>query len=73
VYRGLGVREVWVWRSRQIHVYRLDAGNYEEVPASAILPDVDLALLARLAEHANQSAAVRELRAALRKNRGRNG
>jgi Uma2 family endonuclease len=66
VYRRLGVREVWVWRDRQIHIHSLGPDGYTESRDSAVMPGVDLVLLARLAEMANQSTAVRELRQALR-------
>jgi Uma2 family endonuclease len=66
VYRRLKVREVWVWRRGRIHVYALHDGEYVEGEHSAVLPGIDLALLVRLAETRNQSAAARELRAAMR-------
>ena len=63
IYRGLGVPEVWTWIKGRIHVHCLDGEQYVERPASAILPDIDLAPLARLAEVRPMSRAVRELRA----------
>jgi Uma2 family endonuclease len=67
IYRGLGVREVWtVDRSHRIHVHVLRGGAYEEVEKSEVLPDLDLALLARFLSHESQSQAVRALRAAMR-------
>ena len=67
IYRALGVGEVWIWeRDRGISVYLLRDGSYEEVEASALLPDLDLKLVERFATSPNQSAGVREFRAALR-------
>lgn len=67
VYQGLGVREVWVWRSRRIHLYSLSENGYTEIEKSAALAGIDTVLLARLCEQLNQSAAVRDLREALRR------
>jgi len=66
VYRGLGVREVWVWRDGRIDVYVLRRKRYDVVAGSEVLRGVDLPLFARLAMRSNQSAAVRELRRTLR-------
>lgn len=66
VYRGLGVGEVWFWSGGAITVHVLEAGKYHEVERSALLPELDLALVARLAAAENQRDAVRQLRDALR-------
>ncbi len=67
IYRGLGVREVWIWRRAgaiDVHVLRGDA--YVSVERSELLPDLDLAQLARFLPAENQTQAVRAYRAALR-------
>lgn len=69
VYRGLGVPEVWVWRSGRISVHVLRNGRYERVEESRLLRGLDLALLARFLERQDQTQAVREFRAALRPRR----
>lgn len=67
VYRGLGVAEVWLWRADTIEVYRLTADGYDRATASALLPDLDLALLSRcLTEADSQTAAVRSFLDAIR-------
>jgi Uma2 family endonuclease len=66
VWRGLGVGEVWFWEEGAISVHLLRDDRYEVAPRSELLPSLDLALIARLATSDNQSAAVRELRRALR-------
>ena len=63
IYRRLGVPEVWTWIGGRIHVHGLDGEQYIERDASQILPDIDLPLIARLAEVRPMSRAVRELRA----------
>jgi len=67
IYRGLGVREVWVWeRERGIGVHVLRGDSYEEVARSEVLPELDLELLAQYILEPSQSKAVRAFRAALR-------
>lgn len=67
IYRGLGVREVWMLdRSHRLQVHSLRQGRYEPMETSEILPDLDLEWLASFLEHESQSQAVRALRSAMR-------
>jgi Uma2 family endonuclease len=66
VSRGLGVREVWVWRDDRIEVCVLRDGAYERAASSELLPGIDLARVATLLRRSDQTAAVREYRAHLR-------
>jgi len=66
VYRKLDVREVWFWLDRRIEVYVLEAEHYARVSRSALLPELDLDAVARLATAPDQTAAVREFRRTLR-------
>jgi Uma2 family endonuclease len=66
IYRGLGVREVWVWQNGHIAVFALRGDQYERMTRSEILPRVDLDLVVSLLDMPTQTAAVRELRARLR-------
>ncbi len=65
IYRGLSVPEVWTWNQGRIYVHCLDEERYIEKSASAILPNLDLQLIARLAEVRPMSRALREFRSAL--------
>lgn len=67
IYRGLGVGEVWFWEKGAVSVHVLRGGRYESAARSAVFPELDLDLVGRLATHPNQSEAVRELRAHVRK------
>jgi Uma2 family endonuclease len=67
IYRQLGVREIWIWRKAEIEVHVLHGDRYERAPHSELLPQMDLALIRSLLDAPSQSAAVRELRARLRK------
>ena len=59
VYRGLGVREVWLHRNGRIEVYSLRRNAYFRIPRSAVLPKLDLAHLLRYATAPDQTDAVR--------------
>jgi Uma2 family endonuclease len=68
IYRGLGVGEVWQWDDENgITVHLLREGRYQPATASALFPDLDLALLSSFAQAQSQSQAVRAFRAALRR------
>jgi Uma2 family endonuclease len=66
VYRGLGVREVWIFREGRFSVVVLEDERYESVPASRVFPEVDLAAIARFAVMTDQHAALRTFRDELR-------
>ncbi len=63
IYRKLGIREVWTWKKKKIHVHELVGDAYEPRETSVTLPDIDLELIARLAEVRPMTRALRELRA----------
>lgn len=65
VYAGFGVPEVWLFRAGSIEVYRLAGESYERVERSVLVPERDLALVARLAAGSDQLAALEEFDAAL--------
>jgi Uma2 family endonuclease len=62
VYRGFGVAEVWVFHEGAFTVHAFDgaAGRYDVVPASRLIPSLDLALLARYAVREDTPQALRE-------------
>ena len=66
VYRGLGVREVWIFESGAFRVLALRGETYEAAPRSEVLPEVDLAQIARHASEPDQHAALVAFRAELR-------
>ncbi|GET41431.1 Uma2 family endonuclease [Microseira wollei] len=66
VYRGLGVSEVWFWKNGQLSLYRLQAGQYEQIERSILLPNLDINLLVRCANMPDQYDAVIEFRNAIR-------
>ena len=67
IYRRLGVREVWVWQRGAIAIFALRGERYERIAGSEFLPQVDLQLIGSLLDAPSQTAAVRELRARLRR------
>ena len=67
IYRGLGVREVWIWQpSGKLEVHALRGERYQLIPRSEVLPTLDLDQLAPFVLSESQSQAVRAYRAELR-------
>lgn len=66
VYEGFEVPEVWLFREGAFELHGLVDGSYTRMERSRLLPDLDFALVARLAMREDQHEAVRELRAILR-------
>ncbi len=60
LYAGLGIAELWEYEGGAFHVHVLRDGRYEPRPGSTLLPELDLALLARHAERTDQADAVRD-------------
>lgn len=65
VYRGLGVREVWLFESGAFRVLALKGGVYAPIAASEIFPEIDLTRIAEYAVKDDQHAAVVAFRAEL--------
>lgn len=66
VYKGLGVPEVWFWQKGQFSLYRLQGEQYESIPRSEFLPNLDLNLLAAYVPNPEPLDAVLEFRAKVR-------
>src|ERR1041384_7356149 len=66
VYRGLGIREVWVFESGEFRILTLRGDHYEAIAASEVLPEPNLARIAHFAEQADQHGALRAFRDELR-------
>ena len=62
VYRGLGVREVWVFEGAAFQIFALRGEMYLAIENSEIVPEIDLARLAILALWEDQHAALRAYR-----------
>lgn len=67
VYAGLGVKELWIWEAGTLQVHRLRRGRYTRTVRSGLLPELDLAHMARFIERPDQTRAVREYRDSLRR------
>jgi Uma2 family endonuclease len=67
VYKGLGVREVWVFKRGVFELYLLEGGEYRRIEKSHFLPELDFDLVKRVASRRDQHAAMRELREMLRR------
>ena len=66
IYKRLGVKEVWFWRHMQFEVYHLCHEQYELMPKSALLPNLDVAVLAEYAVRSDPLEALLEYRQRIR-------
>lgn len=66
IYAGLGVREVWMWRSERFELHALQGERYVVVDLSAVVPGIDFEQLASFVRQSNQHAAAKGYRDALR-------
>lgn len=66
VYRGLGVREVWLFQAGRFRVLELRDDAYEVIATSTVLPEVDLDRLAHWTAQPDQAAALVGFRDELR-------
>jgi Uma2 family endonuclease len=66
VYRGLGVREIWVFRQGAFQLFVLRTGRYELLARSEVFPELDLNRIAHYAVQADQHAALQAFRDELR-------
>ncbi len=62
IYRKLGVREVWTWRRGRLKLHALRGERYEEIPASEVLPGIDLDQLLSCLDRPTASQAIRAYR-----------
>ncbi|MCB9920208.1 MAG: Uma2 family endonuclease [Planctomycetes bacterium] len=67
IYQKLGVPEVWNWEDGSITVFVLEGETYERKARSELLPHCDLDAICRFADRENQTQAVRDFRAELRR------
>jgi Uma2 family endonuclease len=67
VYRGLGVREVWIWKKEELKAYELRGGAYVEIPQSSVILGLTPSFIREFLDCETQTEAVRKLRAELRK------
>jgi Uma2 family endonuclease len=65
IYRRLGVREVWFWRDDRIEIFVLVDDGYDRACKSAVLPDLDVALLEQYLDRPSLVEAVMDYRRAL--------
>lgn len=66
VYRGLGVREVWIWKKENLQAYELHGDAYVEVSDSVVIPGLAPSFIREFLVYETQTEAVRMLRAALK-------
>jgi Uma2 family endonuclease len=68
LYKPKKVPEVWLWKSNEIKIFRLnEQGEYEEVDRSGFFPELDKALLLHYIAMPDQYDAVQEFTQAIRR------
>jgi Uma2 family endonuclease len=67
VYEALGVPEVWMWRRGELCVYVLGEGGYDERDRSALLPGVEIALIASFLDRPGSTETIAAFERALAK------
>ena len=67
VYRGIGVKEVWIWKKEALKAYELRGNAYVEIPQSVVIPGLAPSFIRQFLDCETQTEAVERLRAALRK------
>ena len=67
VYRGLGVREVWIWKKDELRAYELRGDQYVEISQSVVIPGLAPSFIQEFLDCETQTEAVRKMRSALRK------
>ena len=64
-YKRLKIREVWFWEKSQLSLYALREEEYEQIAASELLPELDIALFVRCMNIVNHVEAIKEFRSAI--------
>ncbi|MGF1589725.1 MAG: Uma2 family endonuclease [Pleurocapsa sp.] len=62
IYQRLGVGEVWFWQDNKLEIYCLQNDSYQQQLQSNLLPDLDLALLAKYVTFGDPLEAIIEWR-----------
>ena len=66
VYRGLGVKEVWIWKKDELKAYELRGDAYAEILQSVVIPGLAPSFIRQFLDYETQTEAVRKMRDALR-------
>jgi len=66
IYRGLGVKEVWVWKKEELKAYELRGDAYVEITQSTVIPGLAPSFIRKFLDCETQTEAVRKLRDALK-------
>jgi len=69
VYKPLNISEVWFWKNKQLQIFHLTDGEYQQVARSQFFPDLDLEILQRYIDYPDQYDAVLEFQKAVREKR----
>jgi Uma2 family endonuclease len=65
VYRGLGVREVWIWKKEKLKAYELRGDAYVEISRSVVIPGLTPSFIEGFLDCETQTEAMMMLRRAV--------
>jgi Uma2 family endonuclease len=65
VYRGFGVKEVWIWKKDDLKAYELRGDAYVEIVESGVIPGLAPAFIFGFLDYDDQSEAVRKVKKAV--------
>jgi len=65
-YQRFQIPEVWLWENSQLKIYSLENNNYQEIPRSQLLPELDIKLLVDCMQMPSQLEAMKVFRDGLR-------
>ena len=64
-YRPLRIPEVWIWQNESLQVFVFESDDYIQATKSSLLPELDLTLVERLADHPYTSEVLDQFESAL--------
>lgn len=64
-YKRLQIPEVWFWENSRMSLYALGQEGYEQIAISQLLPELDIALLARCVNMPSHVEAIKEFKRAI--------
>ncbi|MDM8560445.1 Uma2 family endonuclease [Candidatus Parabeggiatoa sp. HSG14] len=66
VYKPLNIPEVWFWKKKQLQIFHLTDGEYQQVTRSHFFSDLDLETLQHYIDYSDQYDAVIEFQKTIR-------
>jgi Uma2 family endonuclease len=65
-YRRFEISEVWLWEDNCLKIYHLQNNDYQEMPQSKLLPELEIDLLVRCVQMPSRLEAIKAFRVGVR-------